>query len=170
MSQQLTYELMSLADLNIAFFPYGALCRSMFDSDPRSLYMALYRCIEATYAYESCRKLVDALALSMEWHRLAAALESEVGWHPQQAASLNVVLKYALEEDLAEVCRCVGAEVGPDLHVSAGRAIYQFRNRIVHFRPGSDDGSDDDMDWSALCRALVGVVVHVFSNAFVTGP
>ncbi len=159
-------ELVSLADLNVEMLPYGSLCRSMFDSDPRSLYMALYRCIEATYAFESCRKLVTALSLDTEWYDLAAALESEVGWHPQEAANLNLVLQHALEDDLVRVCKCLGVERGNDVAISAGRAIYKLRNNIVHFRPGQYGVEAERIDWNDLCRRLVGIIFSVFSHAY----
>ena len=54
--ERLADELATLADLDVSHLPYDAVCRSIFDSDPRSLFMAPYRCIEATYAFESCRK------------------------------------------------------------------------------------------------------------------
>ena len=161
-------DLLSLADLNIRLFPYDAVCRSIFDWDPRSLYMALYRCLEATYAYESCRKLVESLGLDKEWYELAAALDAEVGWHPQHAASLNLVLQYALEDDLRAVCDCLGVTDGPDLSVRAGRAIYRLRNRIVHYTARTVDLGLDDADWNELCRRMVGIVLHVFSHAFAT--
>lgn len=162
----LANAILALTDLNIPSLPYAAISRSIFDLDPQSLYMALYRCIEATYAYESCRKLVNRLALSASWLELAVALESEVGWHPQEASSLNLVLRHALEKDLEEVCQCLGADSKADLHVDAGRAIYRLRNRIVHFRPGGEPVDVDSINWNRLCKCLVSIVFTVFSHAY----
>ena len=129
--------------------------------------MALYRCIEATYAYESCRKLVNKLALTTSWYDLAAALESEVGWHPKEAANLNVILRYAHESDLEDVCSLLDVEVGNSLPDSAGKAIYKLRNGIVHFRPGDQPLPDLDSDgWNRLCHLLVQIVFNVFSSAY----
>ncbi|CAN5577102.1 hypothetical protein BH11ACT6_BH11ACT6_12000 [soil metagenome] len=164
---ELAEVIVALADLEIPFLPYEALCRSMFDYDPRSLFMALYRCIEATYAYESCRKLVNRLSIGTAWHDLAAALESEVGWHPREAASLNIVLQYAHQNDLADICSLLNTKPGDNLADSAGRAIYKTRNSFVHFRPGNKPPSDlDSMDWNKLCRLLAQIVFSVFSRAY----
>lgn len=160
-------ELVTLADLNVSHFPYDVVCRSIFDWDPRSLYMALYRCLEATYAYESCRRLIASLGLDKDWHELAAALDAEVGWHPQEAASLNLVLQYALKDDLQAVCDCLGVVDGADLCVKAGRAIYRLRNRIVHYSSQAGGFGLDVADWNELCHRMVGIVFHVFSHAFV---
>jgi hypothetical protein len=159
-------DLLTFADLNVRHFPYDAVCRSIFDWDPRSLYMALYRCLEATYAYESCRNLVASLALTHDWYELAAALDEEVGWHPQEAASLNLVLQYALEDDLRAVCDCLRVADGADLSVRAGRAIYRLRNRIVHYTARVEDLGLGDAEWNELCRRMVSIVLHVFSRAF----
>jgi hypothetical protein len=163
-------DLATLADLNVSHFPYDAVCRSIFDWDPRSLYMALYRCLEATYAYESCRKLVASLGLATDWYSLAATLDAEVGWHPQEASSLNLVLQHALEDDLRAVCDCLSVAEGTDLRVSAGRAIYRLRNRIVHYAAQAGGLDLGDADWNELCRRMVGIVFHVFSQAFAASP
>jgi hypothetical protein len=163
---ELSEALVSLTDLNIPSMPYSAICRSMFDADPRSLFMALYRCIEATYAYESSRRLVEKLKLEISWQEMAAALDSEVGWHPQEAQSLNVVLQHAVKQDLADVCECLGVELGNDVQATAGRAIYSLRNKIVHFRAGSEEPGVDEIDWNRLCYLLVGIVFNVFTRAY----
>ncbi|MEU2166915.1 hypothetical protein ACH47V_05985 [Micromonospora chersina] len=163
----LSDALVSLTDLNVPFMPYPAICRSMFDADPRSLFMALYRCIEATYAYESSRRLVERLALKTSWQDVAAALESELGWHPQEAMSLNLVLQYALEQDLREICSCLDVvDIGKDVQTAAGRAIYSLRNSVVHFRPGAREVEVEDIDWNKLCCLMIGVVFSVFTHAY----
>lgn len=165
-SDELADGLVSLTSLDVPSLPYGALCQSMFDSDPRSMYMAIYRCIEATYAYESSRRLVERLHLDLPWLDLATALDEEVGWHPQEAQSLNLVLRYALPRDLQELCDCLGAPVGDDLQASAGKGIYALRNRIVHYRPGVAPFATTEFDWNRLCGVMIDIVFHVFTRAY----
>jgi hypothetical protein len=157
----------TLTDLNVPSLPYSAISRSMFDSDPRSLYMALYRCIEATYAYDASRRLSDRLGLGTPWQDVAAALDAEIGWHPQEASALRSILKNTVEADLKALCECLRAPSGEDLQTTAGRAIYGLRNRIVHFRPGSLPVDVEEINWNQLCTLLVGVVFDVFSHAYV---
>ncbi|GGN74983.1 hypothetical protein GCM10010112_45710 [Actinoplanes lobatus] len=164
--EALAEELLTLTDLNVPHLPYYAICRSVFDADPQSLFMALYRCIEATYAYESSRKLVEKLGLSVSWQEMAAALEDSMGWRPQESSSLNLILQYAVQKDLETVCDCLGVEVGNDLLASAGKAIYVLRNRIVHFRPGGRRVDVESIDWNLLCGCLTGIVLSVFSRAY----
>ena len=159
-------ELVSLTDLDVPALPYAAIGESMFDADPRSLYMALYRCIEATYAFETSRRLVDELKLTVEWVEVAKALANVAGWRPQEASSLNIVLQNALEQDLRDVCQCLNVPVGNDLAASAGRAIYSLRNRIVHYRPGTERVELESVPWNTLCHLLVRIVFHVFTKAY----
>jgi hypothetical protein len=159
-------ELVSLTDLDVPALPYGAIVESMFDADPRSLYMALYRCIEATYAFETSRRLVDDLKLSVTWVEMAEALADVAGWRPQEASSLNIVLGNALEQDLLEVCQCLHVSVGNDVAASAGKAIYSLRNRIVHYRPGTERVEVESVPWNTLCHLLVRIVFHVFTKAY----
>lgn len=164
--EELAKSIVALADLSIPRMPYAALCRSIFDADPRSLFMALYRCVEATYSHQSSRKLIKRLSLDIPWHSMAEALEDEIGWHPQEAASLNLVLRNTSDEDLAAICGCLRVDVGKDVQVSAGRAIYTLRNSIVHFRPGTKEIPIDEIDWNQLCCLMINVVFDVFTKAY----
>lgn len=146
--------------------PYRELARAVLDLDPRNLYMALYRCVEATYAYEKATKLANALSLTLAWDEVAAALDSEMGWHPPEAQSLNVALERANERDLEDICACLGVEIGNDLRVSAGRAIYRLRNSIVHYRPTYDSLEIESVDWNRLCNSMVTIALHVFHDAY----
>ncbi|WP_175009285.1 hypothetical protein [Cellulosimicrobium sp. TH-20] len=166
-SDELADGLDALADLAVPELPYAAIGRSIFDSDPRSMFMAVYRCIEATYAYESMRRVVERLGLTHSWQELARALELEVGWHPQEASSLNLVLVNALDRDLVGICECLGVEPGQDLRSSTGKAIYRLRNEIVHFRPGVDSAQHQDIDWNRLCSRMIDIVFHTFTRAYV---
>ena len=159
-------ELVSLTDLDVPALPYAAIGESMFDADPRSLYMALYRCIEATYAFETSRRLVYHLKLSLAWVEMAEALANVAGWRPQEASSLNIVLGNALEQDLLDVCQCLNVSVGSDVAASAGKAIYSLRNRIVHYRHGAERIDLDSVPWNTLCHLLVRIVFHVFTTAY----
>lgn len=164
--EALADDFIALASLNISSLPYRELCRSLFDLDPRSLFMALYRCVEATYAFESCRKMIKALSLTSTWIELASTLDKEVGWHPREASSLNLVLKYALERDLRDICNCLGEEIGNEPAVSAGKAIYRLRNQIVHHRIGMTAVDVDGNDWNRICRQMISIVLHVFTSAY----
>lgn len=166
MEEALSQELLSLADLDVPVLPYRALCRSVFDADPRGLFMALYRCVEATYAYETCKRLVKAWSLPLKWHEVAADLDAEVGWRPREATSLQLVLRYALPQDLRELCTVLGSEHGDDPVKSASRALYDLRNHVVHYRPVAELLDQERLDWNRICYLLVGIVLHVFSHAY----
>lgn len=162
----LAEELVSLTALDVPAMPYAAICESIFDADPRTLFMALYRCIEATYAFETSRRLVADLELDVTWVQMATSLANVAGWRPQEASSLNVALGSALDRDLAELCECLNVQVGNDLASSAGKAIYSLRNRIVHYRPGTERVDIGTVPWNTLCRVLVRIVFHVFTSAY----
>lgn len=166
MDPRLTDELESLSRLEMAHLPYAALCRSIFDWDPSTMFMALYRCIEATYAYESSRRILEKLDLSHSWRDVAAALETEIGWHPKEADSLGLVLRHALESDLLLACACLHTTPTSDIRTSAARAIYQLRNSLVHYRPGQEGVQYDVVDWNRLCECLTRIVFNVFTRAF----
>lgn len=156
----------TLAEMNVPSLPYRELCRAVFDMDPRSLYMSLYRCIEATYAYETATKVGIALSVGRSWYEVAASLDAEMGWHPAEAQSLNGALARAHRKDLEEICICLGATIGNDLDVSAGKAIYKLRNQIVHYRPTNEPLPVDEMNWNRLCELLVTISLDVFAGPY----
>jgi hypothetical protein len=169
---KLADSLLGLAQENVESLPYNELCRSTLDLDPRSLFMSLYRCIEATYAHDKASKLKIALSVNLSWHEIAATLENEMSWRPLEATSLNVVLSHAPEADLREVCDCLGVNLmqDTDLRSATGKAIYQLRNRIVHYRPAHTPIDFDAINWNRLCVALVSIASDVFHTAYGQDP
>ena len=166
-------ELSALAQRNIASLPYDELCRSTLDLDPRSLFMSLYRCIEATYAHSKASKLKQELSVEQAWHEIAATLEKVMSWRPLEESSLQSVLSFANPLDLKEVCACLGVELKEDSNIAAaaGRSIYSLRNRIVHYRPAHDPIDLDSVDWNRLCQALATIAGDVVNSTYVdSGP
>lgn len=163
---RLAEEIIALTELNTPSLPYKSLCRSVFDLDPRTLFMALYRCIEATYAYESCRRVAAKLSLDMQWQEIAKNLVSTIGWRPQEASSLQVILRYALEEDLVSLCESIKVEANADYAASAAVGIYNLRNRIVHYRPWEEAISIEEYDWNVICTQLVRIILNIYDQAY----
>lgn len=162
-------ELYALVSISAKSFPYEAVSRASFDTDPRSLYLALYRCLEATYAYKKSSELAKALGLSLDWSELAVKLEQTLNWRPREASSLESVLRHASEADLKRVVEAIGDTGTKDLASSAASSIYKLRNRIVHFDASLDSFDLSSYDWNAICCGLVGVVWDVFHQAFDPG-
>ena len=164
--EALLSDLLAIASISANSFPYEAISRAVFDTDPRNLYLALYRCLEATYAYKTSEELAKALGLSIAWSELAVKLDQNLSWRPREASSLQVVLRHASDADLRKMVASLGNEAGEDLARSAASSIYNLRNRIVHFGAALDSVDITSYDWNAVCSALVGVVYDVFHRAF----
>ncbi|MDJ0423606.1 hypothetical protein QNA14_13820 [Dietzia kunjamensis] len=165
---ELADRLSVLAQEGIDSFPYKELCRSTLDLDPRSLFMSLYRCVEATYAHDMATRLKNVLSIEHHWNKIAEALENAMSWRPLEANSLKVVLSFAKDDDLREVCDCFGINLQQDTNLpsAAGKAIYQLRNRIVHYRPALKSVDLEEVDWNRLAVALVSIASDVFHSAY----
>jgi hypothetical protein len=167
--EHLAITLRGLSDLNLLNLPYQGLTRSVFDANPGSLFLALYRCLEATYAFDSCRKVVAKIGKDVAWSELAAALESEVGWHPREAESLAGIFALAPELDLRAVFLALAEPaptVGADLAAAAAKRVYLLRNALVHYRPGQPVQDFDRVDWNAICEAVAGMLPHIYGEVF----
>lgn len=168
--ENLLGTLRNLCELDPLKIPYRTLCRSVFDEDRAALFMALYRCIEALYAYSSASKLAASLGLEANWAEVAATLEDALGWHPREEGSLESLLEFASEYDLRLVWRALGEDDGgataQNLAARTARRIYRTRNALVHYRPAHHAVSFDSCDWNRLCEAMAGMVLHVYARVF----
>ena len=154
-----------ICELDADKIPYKVLCRSVFDGDPSSFYLALYRCLEALYAYASAQTLVDALGIAKDWSDVAIVLEEKLGWHPREEGSLASLLSKAASPDLKLALHAFGESQnceGSELVNRAAKKIYWLRNAIVHFRPSQHAVKLENFDWSVLCTALAGIVIHIY--------
>lgn len=90
---RLADTLRSICELDPRRIPYRVLCRSIFDGDPSSFFLALYRCLEALYSYSGAKKIVAALNIDREWGDVAVALEDQLNWHPHEEGSLISIIR-----------------------------------------------------------------------------
>ncbi len=164
--EKLVNILRMVAELDGTKIPYKVLCRSIFDIDPTSFFLAEYRCLEAIFAYSSAKELNGALALNLRWDVVANALEETLGWYPHEDGSLTKLLALASEADLKEISRMIGkytSNVESPARLAA-RNIYWLRNSIVHYRPSQHELSFDTYDWNAICATMAAIVLHVYGG------
>ena len=166
----LVSTLRSMCDLDEDRVPYRVLCRSVFDGDRSSFFLALYRCLEALYGYSSAHSLAMALSITTPWDKVATALEEELGWHPREEGSLIRIIKFSSRQDLIAILSCLNVaspSSNDEVLVSqAARAIYNLRNSIVHYRPAQHSLNMESYDWLAICDAMVGIVLDVYEAVF----
>jgi hypothetical protein len=166
----LAAALRTVCDLDPERIPYRVLCRSIFDGDPSSFFLALYRCLEALYAFSSAHDVVAALGITKQWSEVAAVLEDTLGWHPREEGSLVKLLSMAASSDLRQCLHALGDDVTKiteqNLAARAAKRIYWLRNSIVHYRPAQHKVHLDKFDWENICTAMVGIVMHVYVSVF----
>lgn len=166
MDAQLRLTLRLIAGLSPKAIPYRILCRSLFDSDPGAVFLALYRCLEALYSYSHTSKLMGKLNLDsgLGWSHVAQVLEEVLSWRPREEPSLGILLNNAVSNDLRASLTALG-EVLPDsadLVSFATKKLYQLRNSLVHYRAFHQSFDPDKVDWNRLCEATALMVLHVY--------
>lgn len=166
----LAKTLRTMCELSPVKIPYKVLCRSIFDEDRSSFFLALYRCLEALYAYSSSFSLIQALGISSSWEDVATVLEDKLGWHPREESSLTKILKFASSADLTRVLQALPLSTDSndiDVKVSvASKSIYRLRNSIVHYRPTHHKLDLNSIDWIEICEPMVGIIVDVYEAVF----
>ena len=165
--EQLIRTLRTVSNLDEEHIPYEVLCRSIFDSDPSSFYLALYRCLEALYAYSSARDVISSLNLSNPWTEVAIVLEDTLGWHPREDSSLQKLLAGCATSDLLMFLKALGIDCSEssdsDLRRQGASKIYWLRNAIVHYRPIHQSLHLSGFKWAELCNALAGIILDVYN-------
>ncbi|MCB5177586.1 hypothetical protein [Microvirga lenta] len=167
---KLIETLRAVCELDPEKIPYKVLCRSIFDGDPTSFFLALYRCLEALYAFSSAKKVASSLGLITPWADIAAVLEDQLGWHPREEGSLEQLVRMAWVGDLKNVLVTLGEDIeslDDDAIASrAARRIYWLRNSIVHYRPAQHAVDLERFDWNTLCEAMAGIILHIYTEVF----
>lgn len=157
----------SLSELSPTSIPYQTLCRSVFDTDPSSVFLALYRCLEALYAYSHVTQLNGKLGLSKPWDQVAELLERQLGWRPREESSLEILLRSApLKHDLEEALDAMNIkrQANSDVFSVATKSIYQLRNSLVHYRPLHQQLNPQCIDWNRLCKAMCCLVHDAYES------
>lgn len=154
----------SLTRLSALGLPYQILCRSLFDADPAGLFLALYRCLEALYAYTASTKIATAFGLSGKWQDVAVVLEKEIGWRPREEDSLAGLFTKSRVDTLLEIFNCLG-EDRPDsegVAAVAAKRIYKLRNGLVHYRPIHHTIEYAGINWNNLCITLSLAITDIY--------
>lgn len=167
---ELADTLAGVCDLSGLNLPYETLCRSVFDTDPSAMFLALYRCIEAVYAYSGATRVAKALKLTVPWDDVAVALEEQIGWHAREDGALAALMQYTVEHDQKKLFQGLG-ETAPSggtkpLSQYAAERIYALRNGLVHYRPTHRKIDYANVNWNIVCSAVAAMVCHMYSEVF----
>lgn len=166
---KLANSLDALCELDENRIPYKILCRSVFDGDQGTLFLALYRCMEALYSFSSAKLLRDELSSTKSWTDIAVALEDKLGWRPKEDGSLADLLKFASEVDARAISNliniCPRADAN-NVFADAAIKIYWLRNSLVHYRPVHSKIDLDKLDWNEICSAMAGIVHNIYYGIF----
>lgn len=167
---RLAEELVQLAEQRIAGFPYEFLVMATLDLDPKNLFLALYRCLEATYAFTRASELTVKLGVNdRSWIDVARALGESLSWYPRHDQSLSAILALAAvkQDDLVSLAAALGKDPsGDDVATRVAVGIREIRNSLVHYGPTSRPATVPDEGWNDLCIPLAKVVGSVFAHTY----
>lgn len=140
------------------------------DFDQSSLFMSLYRCLEALYAHAGANSIRNALAISAPWEEVAVALETHLGWRPIEAQSLEALVGMGDKLELMTIRDSIrpafAGAPSPTLIRAAADYLYRLRNSVVHYRPIHSSVDHSVVDWARLCGAMSTLISYVYSEIF----
>lgn len=165
----LSSALESLSATGINEIPFRMLCRSVLDSDPTSMFMSLYRCLEYIFSYGPISGLITALSLSVSWSDMLKELESRSSWRSKEDKSLSELFKTADSGLVLKLAKQLSVDVtksAEEIADSTAGKIYDLRNSIVHYRPAHKDAQLSKHNWNRVCEYLSDIVLDVYQKAF----
>lgn len=162
-NDDLALAIAKLTTVSASAIPFTSLCRAVLDTEPASLFLSLYRCLEGLYARERTTNLMAALGVNKPWIETAQLLETHLGWYPREGLSLELLLGNADATNLEAIVNSFGEIIAGDAKPAtvATRHIYGLRNSLVHYRPFHQVKSLKDPDWARLCEAMTYLIVKV---------
>lgn len=172
MESELLDEIDVLMELRPVGVPYRVLSRSVFDVDPTSFFLALYRCLESLYSYSVSIDIKEKLAASHSWKEVSVILEEASGWYPKEDQSIGSLFKYVPASSAKDLfCSLSGKEgeqneTSIDWNVACARSVYRLRNSIVHYRPSHQQEDFSKKDWNKICKLMTGVVFSVYETVY----
>ncbi|GEM_PF-6673836 len=158
----------SLIDLAISVkdpFPYEFLARSIVGLDPRILFLALYRCIEAAYSRKQATDLKVALGVNIPWFELAVHVMDKTSWRVKEYPSMKSLLSQ-LDEELVLQVGSLFPEGDTDQISKAAERIYGLRNSIVHFGPSRSAVDLNQYDWTGICSGMCKLASGIYIPSF----
>lgn len=170
--ESLAASIKGLSALSTTAIPFDLLCKAVLDFDPSSLFLALYRSMEALYSREKTVALMKELGIARNWVEVAQTLELKLGWYPREEASLEGLLNYAKEPDMNAAIGALNESLPDDSKLSSftARRVYALRNGLVHYRSFLSLPYLSKIDWCRLCEAMIAVVTNVYAVTLPTNP
>lgn len=163
---ELGRELNLLVNEVPALMPVAPLSEVIFDQDPRSIFMALYRYLEGVYAFKATNDLRSSLGIEADWIQLAGRLAENLRWRPREGEALQEILRLAESDSVRDVQKAlIEAGVGePDQ--AAASSLYELRNRVVHYRLGAKRPEIDSARWVEICVTLCRIIREVYEHIY----
>lgn len=160
-------SLETICELDPSRIPYKVLCRSIFDFDQSSFFLALYRCLEALYSYASTRELSNDLGLTVDWREVSTKIERHLKWYPREEGAIERLFSQVGMKEIDDLSKCLGVPIAPQdsLKSRVAKAVYDLRNSCVHYRPSHQSINLAEIDWNTLCTAMACAVLDVYDGA-----
>ena len=165
LNDSLAERIVEILDLEIEELPHETMARSLFDADPGSFFLALYRCIEALYSAKVCKNIASEFDFKGDWKEVSILLERQLSWRPNEKGSLENLFSSLDEETLSNIIGAISTEQVAITASSAATRVYNLRNNLVHFRPATQTLADTkDIKWTELFDGLLKAIRQIYQN------
>lgn len=143
--------------------PFHLLFRMMTESRGDAAFLAVYRCIEQLFPLPKIATLCSELGVTIPAMQVAKSLEQHLGWRRPEIESLNQIMSGAPDSILMELAAFFNITVSTEPAATVAKAIYDLRNRCVHFRAlYAEDIDAPQPDWLKLVDMLLELVQFLY--------
>ena len=144
--------------------PFHLLFRMLTETRGDAAFLDVYRCIEQLFPLPKIAALTADLGVTLPAMKVARSLETHLGWRRPEIDSLIQITSNGPPALTKRLQQFFHIDVGvSDPAASVARAIYDLRNRCVHFRPLQAMEIDaEPPDWIALVDMLLELVQFLY--------
>lgn len=160
-------SLRSLFEDESDHIPFPLILQGVLAFAWQTLFLELYRCLEQLYPAPRLSELASELLSSRSLFDLADIIETTLTWRPKEDESLIKILRYCSRVPVDEALQAFEREPSIEYDQAvevAGRAIYQLRNSLVHFRASRKSMVLSDVNWNILIRAMSSFISQSYSE------
>jgi hypothetical protein len=146
--------------------PFHLLFRMLTESRGDAAFLAVYRCIEQLFPLPKIATLCNELGVTMPAMQVAKSLEQHLGWRRPEIESLTQIMA-SVPPSLLDQLKgffTIAADI-QDPAQAIAKAIYDLRNRCVHFRALHAAEYEAPLpDWLTLSDMLLELVQFLYKE------
>ena len=160
-SQRTRAEIKDLTAIGADTVPFDVLLNCMLSAQWTHAFLEVYRCVERLFSFQIIEGLHKDLALSIPLLKFAEKIETSIGWRPREEDAIARLFTL-MPQPALDLMEAVRGNATASSTEKIHRWVYDLRNSVVHFRPGTPQFPLTEAQWDDVVRATVLLIEKIY--------